>query len=281
MTKASPTPRPSSLPPPAATPVAAVAPSVSATHKRHASPQTLALSAPSSSSFASSSISSSASSSSSFTPTATSSSSSSAASSRLQQISKHIMSPPSNSFTCFPADIVPQAPEDPLFGLMAAYRADESPDKVDLVSFLSRPAQCLRILRGTKTVHVIMVAQLTASGYWCIPRQQRKAVGATSRQKGALLCNATCCRHLGALLVPGQLCFSIVFFSLFVPYPYSHNAISPFSPARVQLLLFCFGGLRSCGSVLQYCSFLFRLVVDTRSLPDSFPNGRSGYDHCP
>ncbi|CAK7264637.1 Aspartate aminotransferase, cytoplasmic [Sporothrix epigloea] len=36
------------------------------------------------------------------------------------------------SFTCFPADLVPQAPEDPLFGLMAAYRADDSPNKVDL-----------------------------------------------------------------------------------------------------------------------------------------------------
>jgi aspartate aminotransferase len=36
--------------------------------------------------------------------------------------------------TNFPSDVVPQAPEDPLFGLMAAYRADESPDKVDLVS---------------------------------------------------------------------------------------------------------------------------------------------------
>ncbi|KAL2113179.1 hypothetical protein VUR80DRAFT_5086 [Thermomyces stellatus] len=36
------------------------------------------------------------------------------------------------SSTNFPADIVPQAPEDPLFGLMRAYRADESKDKVDL-----------------------------------------------------------------------------------------------------------------------------------------------------
>lgn len=36
------------------------------------------------------------------------------------------------STTSFPADVVPQAPEDPLFGLMRAYRADESPDKVDL-----------------------------------------------------------------------------------------------------------------------------------------------------
>ena len=34
--------------------------------------------------------------------------------------------------TNFTADVVPQAPEDPLFGLMAAFRKDESPDKVDL-----------------------------------------------------------------------------------------------------------------------------------------------------
>ena len=32
----------------------------------------------------------------------------------------------------FTADVVPQAPEDPLFGLMAAYRRDTSPNKVDL-----------------------------------------------------------------------------------------------------------------------------------------------------
>lgn len=32
----------------------------------------------------------------------------------------------------FPADTVPQAPEDPLFGLMAAYRADTFNKKVDL-----------------------------------------------------------------------------------------------------------------------------------------------------
>jgi aspartate aminotransferase len=36
------------------------------------------------------------------------------------------------STTNFPADVVPQAPEDALFGLMRAFRADESPDKVDL-----------------------------------------------------------------------------------------------------------------------------------------------------
>ena len=32
----------------------------------------------------------------------------------------------------FNADVVPQAPEDPLFGLMAAYRKDTSDKKVDL-----------------------------------------------------------------------------------------------------------------------------------------------------
>lgn len=36
------------------------------------------------------------------------------------------------STTHFTADVVPQAPEDALFGLMAAYRRDTSPDKIDL-----------------------------------------------------------------------------------------------------------------------------------------------------
>lgn len=44
---------------------------------------------------------------------------------------------PAVAVSSFPAEAVPQAPEDPLFGLMRAYRADDSPDKVDLVS--SRP----------------------------------------------------------------------------------------------------------------------------------------------
>lgn len=34
--------------------------------------------------------------------------------------------------TVFTEDVVPQAPEDPLFGLMAAYRKDTSDKKVDL-----------------------------------------------------------------------------------------------------------------------------------------------------
>ncbi len=32
----------------------------------------------------------------------------------------------------FPQSVVPQAPEDPLFGLMAAYKKDPSENKVDL-----------------------------------------------------------------------------------------------------------------------------------------------------
>ncbi|KAF2261540.1 aspartate aminotransferase [Lojkania enalia] len=49
--------------------------------------------------------------------------------SRLSQLSSHISPMASTSFS---ADVVPQAPEDPLFGLMAAYRRDTDPNKVDL-----------------------------------------------------------------------------------------------------------------------------------------------------
>jgi aspartate aminotransferase, cytoplasmic len=41
-------------------------------------------------------------------------------------------SAPQPAETLFSADVVPQAPEDPLFGLMAAYRKDTSDKKVDL-----------------------------------------------------------------------------------------------------------------------------------------------------
>ena len=50
---------------------------------------------------------------------------------RIRSIANQMASPVFP--TSFPAEAVPQAPEDPLFGLMAAYRADTSPDKVDLV----------------------------------------------------------------------------------------------------------------------------------------------------
>lgn len=39
-----------------------------------------------------------------------------------------------SSISSFPAESVPQAPEDALFGLARAYKADTSPLKVDLVS---------------------------------------------------------------------------------------------------------------------------------------------------
>ena len=52
---------------------------------------------------------------------------------RINNIANHLSPNTMASTTSFPADVVPQAPEDPLFGLMRAYRADESPDKVDLV----------------------------------------------------------------------------------------------------------------------------------------------------
>lgn len=51
------------------------------------------------------------------------------ATSRLQQVSQQMNGTMASSFT---ADLVPQAPEDPLFGLMAAYRRDDFPNKVDL-----------------------------------------------------------------------------------------------------------------------------------------------------
>lgn len=48
---------------------------------------------------------------------------------RVKNLVGH-MSPP--SATSFTPEVVPQAPEDPLFGLMRAYRADPDPNKVDL-----------------------------------------------------------------------------------------------------------------------------------------------------
>ena len=61
----------------------------------------------------------------------TASSSASQPAERLNNISNHIMGSAGPN-TVFSADVVPQAPEDPLFGLMAAYRKDTSDKKVDL-----------------------------------------------------------------------------------------------------------------------------------------------------
>ncbi|WPG99483.1 Hypothetical protein R9X50_00229800 [Acrodontium crateriforme] len=56
------------------------------------------------------------------------------ASSRLNLIKNHVgnMENGKSIKTAFSAELVPQAPADPLFGLMAAYRADTDPKKVDL-----------------------------------------------------------------------------------------------------------------------------------------------------
>ncbi len=66
--------------------------------------------------------------------TSSSSQESHPAATRLSQIKQHtgtmgsLATPPVEFFN----DNVPQAPEDPLFGLMAAYRKDTSDKKVDL-----------------------------------------------------------------------------------------------------------------------------------------------------
>lgn len=52
--------------------------------------------------------------------------------SRLQQITSHMSTTNTMKASSFGADIVPQAPEDPLFGLMAAFRRDTDSNKVDL-----------------------------------------------------------------------------------------------------------------------------------------------------
>lgn len=53
---------------------------------------------------------------------------------RLGQIQDHMGSMENGAAakTAFSAEAVPQAPEDPLFGLMAAYRKDTDSKKVDL-----------------------------------------------------------------------------------------------------------------------------------------------------
>jgi hypothetical protein len=67
--------------------------------------------------------------------------SSSSSISRLNSIVHHI-SPKMVSTTNFPSEVVPQAPEDPLFGLAREYKADDSPDKIDLVSLTNLLSVC-------------------------------------------------------------------------------------------------------------------------------------------
>jgi aspartate aminotransferase len=63
----------------------------------------------------------------------TSSSSQQPTNNRLQQVSAHMAATNGTSHgTAFTQDVVPQGPEDAMFGLMAAYRRDTSNKKVDL-----------------------------------------------------------------------------------------------------------------------------------------------------
>lgn len=65
--------------------------------------------------------------------TTTSSSSPGHPNNRLQQLSAHMAQTNGTSGgSAFTADVVPQGPEDAMFGLMAAYRRDTSDKKVDL-----------------------------------------------------------------------------------------------------------------------------------------------------
>jgi aspartate aminotransferase, cytoplasmic len=52
---------------------------------------------------------------------------------RLQQVNAHMGSVGvQENGSAFTSDVCPQAAEDPMFGLMAAYRKDTDPNKVDL-----------------------------------------------------------------------------------------------------------------------------------------------------
>lgn len=52
---------------------------------------------------------------------------------RLEQLNAHMGSTNGNaSESAFGPDVVPQGPEDVMFGLMAAYRRDQDPNKIDL-----------------------------------------------------------------------------------------------------------------------------------------------------
>lgn len=62
-------------------------------------------------------------------PSSSTKSSSTSPRARLQNIAAHMSQ---STVTSFPADAVPQAPEDPLFGLTRAYKADTFDKKIDL-----------------------------------------------------------------------------------------------------------------------------------------------------
>lgn len=96
------------------------------------------------------------------------------------------------SATNFPASVVPQAPEDPLFGLMRAFRADESKDKVDLVSCPPRPAPATRRVSRPRLVgaftagtnssvrRALELTEMTTRSPGCSPSSRRYVTNSLS-----------------------------------------------------------------------------------------------------
>lgn len=73
------------------------------------------------------------------------------------------------STTSFPADAVPQAPEDPLFGLMAAFKADQDPNKIDLVRFSVPEIPSQRRSRQRSPYLLPSDPANLSPGNWCLP----------------------------------------------------------------------------------------------------------------
>lgn len=80
---------------------------------------------------------------------------------RLHQLTKQMAASKVSSFS---ANVVPQAPEDPLFGLMAAYRRDEDSNKVDLGIGAYRDNNAkpwvLPVVRKVRRIHKILETSL-------------------------------------------------------------------------------------------------------------------------
>lgn len=85
----------------------------------------------------------------------------------MQNIAGHMANSVSTT-TCFPAEAVPQAPEDPLFGLMRAFRADTSESKIDLVSHGISKLQ-LQLLRLTNPTQGIGAYRDDKAKPWVLP----------------------------------------------------------------------------------------------------------------
>lgn len=99
--------------------------------------------------------------------------------SRLQQLTEQMAGSKVSSFS---ADVVPQAPEDPLFGLMAAYRRDEDSKKVDLGIGAYRDNEAkpwvLPVVRKVRRIYRIPQISLGRQIHEIIPPDRRPAAQA-------------------------------------------------------------------------------------------------------